>query len=77
VSFESKVESDLPEDEEKQAKRKIALKALQRKRSWMRNSNKAILKHLQDETLNCTNIHLPSVQHPITEKSHGLLCKVI
>jgi hypothetical protein len=78
VSFDDG-DDELDNEDNEQTKKELESTKLMVKtrRAWMMNNNRAIMKrHAQDDTLNCTNMHVPSLQIPITERSHGLLFKV-
>ncbi len=75
VSFGDADEIDNDGDEQNR-KDQESKKMMMRQRSWMLKNKAFVKNHAKDELLNCTNMHVPSLQNPITESSHGLLFKV-
>ena len=77
VSFHGEIDDDDDDDEPTSKKDQESKKSMMRSRkNWMVNNKALMLRHTQDELLNCTNMHIPSLQTPITERSHGLIFKV-
>jgi hypothetical protein len=76
VSFDVAIDDDEDAAEKRKKLDEEAKKIVQTRRAWMVNTRALVKHHPKDKVLNCTNMHLPSLQQPITERSHGLLFKV-